>query len=86
MKNSILKERIRRLLKDMLPFNELEFEPHFDNDGRQLTSIDLYMRNEYIRIKKGTKAENISNMNNKIRICLKDIYKEFEEEIQELFI
>lgn len=44
------------------------------------------MCNEYIRIKKGTKLENISDKNNKIRKCLKDIYNEFEEEIQEFFL
>lgn len=31
------------------------------------------MHHEYIRIKKGTEVENISDMNNKIRKCLKDI-------------
>lgn len=85
-KNKILLiEKIRNVLKNMLPFNELDFNIHFDKDYKQLKYIDLYMHHEYIRIKKGTKVENISDMNSKIRKCLKDIYKEFEEEIQNLF-
>ncbi|WP_028328971.1 hypothetical protein [Brachyspira alvinipulli] len=85
-KNKILlRQKIKSVLKNMLPFNELDFNIHFDRDYKQLKYIDLYMCNEYIRIKKGTKLENISDKNNKIRKCLKDIYKEFEEEIQNLF-
>ena len=81
----ILREKVKSILENMLPFNELDFKIHFDKDYKQLKYIDLYMHHEYIRIKKGTKVENISDMNNKIRKCLKDIYKEFEEEIQNLF-
>lgn len=81
----ILREKVKSILRNMLPFNELDFNIHFDKDYKQLRYIDFYMHHEYIRIKKGTKVENISDMNNKIRKCLKDIYKEFQEEIQSLF-
>ncbi|ELV05642.1 hypothetical protein H263_09044 [Brachyspira hampsonii 30599] len=81
----ILREKVKSILKNMLPFHDLDFNIHFDRDYKQLKHIDLYMHHEYIRIKKGTKLKNISDKNNKIRECLKEIYKEFEEEIQELF-
>lgn len=80
-----IRAKVLNILKSMLPFDKLEFQIHCNRNTQQLKYIDLYMRSECIRIKKGMKTENIFDKDNKIRICLKDIYKEFEEEIQELF-
>ena len=39
----ILREKVKSILKNMLPFNELDFKIHFDKDYKQLKYIDLYI-------------------------------------------
>lgn len=80
-KTNRLKTKIWNELKIMLPFYELTFSIACKD---KLTSITLQMRGEELNIKKG-KALYPKNKLNKVKQCLVDIYKEFEEEIQELF-
>ena len=76
-----LKIRIWNELKIMLPYNELTFTVACKD---KLQSITLQMRGEELKIIKG-KALFPKNKLNEVKLCLIDIYKEFEEEIQELF-
>ena len=76
-----LKIKIWNELKIMLPYNELTFTV---TCKEELQSITLQMRDEELKIMKG-KALFPKNKLNEVKLCLIDIYKEFEEEIQELF-
>ena len=76
-----LKTKIWNELKIMLPYNELTFTVACKEE---LQSITLQMRDEELKIMKG-KALFPKNKLNEVKLCLIDIYKEFEEEIQELF-
>lgn len=80
-----LKERIYKTLKETLTFNHLEFNVMMNEEEDKLLFIELSMHGRIVRINKGTTYQDISENDDKVRKCLKDIYKEFEEEIQELF-
>lgn len=80
-----LKERIYKALKETLTFNHLEFNVMMNEEEDKLLFIELSMHGRIVRINKGTTYQDISDNDDKVRKCLKDIYKEFEEEIQELF-
>ena len=80
-----LKERIYKALKETLTFNHLEFNVMMNEKEDKLLFIELSMHGRIVRINKGTTYQDISENDDKVRKCLKDIYKEFEEEIQELF-
>ena len=80
-----LKERIYKALKETLTFNHLEFNVMMNEKEDKLLFIELSMHGRIVRINKGTTYQDISDNDDKERKCLKDIYKEFEEEIQELF-
>ncbi|MEI0595008.1 hypothetical protein [Brachyspira pilosicoli] len=80
-----LKERIYKALKETLTFNHLEFNVMMNEKEDKLLFIELSMHGRIVRINKGTTYQDISDNDDKVRKCLKDIYKEFEEEIQELF-
>lgn len=80
-----LKERIYKALKETLTFNHLEFNVMMNEEEDKLLFIELSMHGRIVRINKGTTYQDISENDDKVRKCLKDIYKEFEEEIQELF-
>lgn len=80
-----LKERIYKALKETLTFNHLEFNVMMNEEEDKLVFIELSMHGRIVRINKGTTYQDISDNDDKVRKCLKDIYKEFEEEIQELF-
>lgn len=75
-----LKTRIWNELKIMLPYNELTFSLACKD---KLTSITLQMRGEELKIKKGKMA--FCQYTSEVKQCLISIYKEFEEEIQDLF-
>ncbi|SUW04331.1 hypothetical protein [Brachyspira pilosicoli] len=81
----LLKERIYKTLKETLTFNHLEFNVMMNEEEDKLLFIELSMHGRIVRINKGTTYQDISDNDDKVRKCLKDIYKEFEEEIQELF-
>lgn len=81
----LLKERIYKTLKETLTFNHLEFNLMMNEEEDKLVFIELSMHGRIVRINKGTTYQDISDNDDKVRKCLKDIYKEFEEEIQELF-
>ena len=75
-----LKTKIWNELKIMLPYHELTFSIACKE---KLTSIRLQMRGKAITIKKGNMR--FCNYTDKVKQCLVNIYKEFEEEIQALF-
>lgn len=80
-----LKEKVYKALKETLTFNHLEFNVMMNEEEDKLLFIELSMYGRIVRINKGTTYQDISDNDDKVRKCLKDIYKEFEEEIQELF-
>ena len=80
-----LKEKIYKVLKETLTFNHLEFNLMMNEEEDKLVFIELSMHGRIVRINKGTTYQDISDNDDKVRKCLKYIYKEFEEEIQELF-
>lgn len=80
-----LKEKVYKALKETLTFNHLEFNVMMNEEEDKLLFIELSMHGRIVRINKGTTYQDISDNDDKERKCLKDIYKEFEEEIQELF-
>ena len=68
-----LKERIYKTLKETLTFNHLEFNVMMNEEEDKLLFIELSMHGRIVRINKGTTYQDISENDDKVRKCLKDI-------------
>ena len=85
----LLKEKCKKELYKMLPYNELFFEVY--TRGNQITVIEFQLRDKSMFIKKNGELRSIRNGNNPFVITTKaqkvmfEIFCEFREEILSLF-
>lgn len=85
----LLKEKCKKELYKMLPYNELFFEVY--TRGNQITVIEFQLRDKSMFIKKNGEIRSTKNGNNSFVITTKaqkvmfDIFCEFREEILSLF-
>ena len=85
----LLKEKCKKELYKMLPYNELFFEVY--TRGNQITSIEFQLRDKSMFIKKNGEIRGTRNGNNSFVITTKpqkvmfEIFCEFREEILSLF-
>lgn len=87
--NDLLREKCKKELYKMLPYNELFFEVY--TRGNQITVIEFQLRDKSMFIKKNGELRSTKNGNNPFVITTKaqkvmfDIFHEFREEILSLF-
>ncbi|WP_157149851.1 hypothetical protein [Brachyspira pilosicoli] len=86
--NDLLREKCKKELYKMLPYNELFFEVY--TRGNQKTSIEFQLRDKSMFIKKNGELKSHLNNNpfvitTKAQKVMFDIFCEFREEILSLF-